>query len=97
MGTNIYKAVLIAIARNLLLVVGGWLVSRGLLDDGLMQEAVTGLAAILVATVWEFVALHRQRLYERWLVALGLDSPADSDPATIDEAARDATRRGLQP
>ncbi len=87
----------VSVLRSLLLVAGGWLVSRGLVDDAAMREVAAGLALIVVTQVWAFVRIHRRALYQRWLVALGLDSPADTDPATIDQAAREAVRKGLQP
>lgn len=98
MGESIYFAFAVSVVRSLLLVAGGWLVSRGLAEDNtLMREVATGLALIVVTQGWMFWRIHRRALYQRWLVALGLDSPADTDPATIDQAARDAVRRGLQP
>lgn len=97
MGESIYKAFAISILRTALKVLGGYLVARGLVDDGLMQEVAAGAAIVMVTTVADFIRIHRRTLYQRWLVALGLDSPADTDPATIDQAARDAVRKGLQP
>lgn len=97
MGESIYMAFAASVLRALLLVAGGWLVSRGVVDDALMREVAAGLALIVVTQAWAFVRIHRRVLYQRWLVALGLDSPADSDPAEIDAQARDAAKRGLQP
>lgn len=97
MGESIYQAFLVSVLRSLLLVAGGWLVSRGLVEDGLMREVAAGLALIVVTQAWAFWRIHRRGLYQRWLVALGLDSPPDSDPSEIDRAAQEAVRKGLQP
>ncbi len=92
---SIYQAFLVSIVRSLLLVAGGWLVSRGLAEADLMREVAAGLAIIIVTQAWAFVRIHRQVLYQKWLLTIGLDSPADTDPSTVREAARSATRRGL--
>lgn len=94
---SIYQAFLISVLRSLLIVAGTWLVRKGFAEDALMREVAAGLALIVVTQVWAFVRIHRRALYQRWLLALGLDSPPDSDPADIDRAARDAVRKGLQP
>jgi hypothetical protein len=94
---SIYAAFAVSILRSLFLVAGGWLVSRGLVDDGLAREVAAGLALIVVTQVWGFMRIHRRRLVERWLVAIGLDCPPDTDPAVVVASANDAAKRGLLP
>jgi hypothetical protein len=101
MGESIYVAFGVSVVRSLLLVAGTWLVSRGLVDDGLAREVAAGLAVIVVTQAWSFWRIHRQRLYEKWLLWLGLDTPP---PADIETAAKDVQRdaryftsKGMQP
>jgi len=97
---SIYMAFAISVLRSMLLVAGGWLVSRGLVEDGLMREVAAGLAVILAAQAWAFVRIHRRYLYERWLLVLGLDAEPTTDPAVeaaIRAEAKAMTREGLRP
>ena len=89
MPESIYVAFAVSILRSMLLVAGGWLVSRGLVDDGLMREVVAGFAVIVVTQAWGFWRIHQRRLYEKWLLWLGLDTPP---PADIETAAADVRR-----
>jgi hypothetical protein len=98
---SIYAAFAISVLRSLLLIAGGWLVSRGLADDTLMREVAAGLAVIVVTQGWSFWRIHRRRLIEQWTLWLALDTPP---PADIEAAAavvrRDAqyfARQGLRP
>jgi hypothetical protein len=100
MNESIYMAFLVSVLRSMLLVAGGWLVSRGLVEDGLAREVASGLAVIVVAQVWAFVRIHRRRLYERWLVILGLDAEPTSDPevaAAITQEAKVRVKAGWVP
>ena len=94
---SIYVAFLASILRSMLLVGGGWLVSRGLVEDALMREVAAGLAIIVVTLLWGFCRIHNRAIYQKWLVALELDSPADTDPAQVEQAAKKATKMGMQP
>lgn len=97
---SIYVAFATSILRSLLLVAGGWLVSRGLVDDGVMREAMAGLAIIVVTQVWGFVRIHRRLLYQRWLLLLGLAEPPTTDPAIEAAVKADAKHyavKGYQP
>lgn len=96
-GESIYVAFFASVLRSLLLVAGGWLVSRGLVDDGLMREVAAGLALIVVTQAWGFWRIHKRTLYQKWLLVIGLDSPPDRDPRDVDREAQDATRQGLIP
>ena len=89
---TIYHAFFVSVLRSLLLVAGGWLTSRGLVEDGLMREVMAGLSLIVVTQVWGFVRIYRRTLYQKWLLWLGLDTPP---PADI-EAAADVVRREAQ-
>ena len=42
MRESVYVAFAASIVRSMLLVAGGWFVSRGLVEDGLMREASAG-------------------------------------------------------
>jgi hypothetical protein len=98
---SIYAAFLVSVLRSLLLVAGGWLVSRGLVADGLMQEAMAGLAVIIVTQLWTFWRIHQRRLYEKWVLWLGLDTPPPADiEAAAEVVRRDARyfmKQGLEP
>lgn len=97
---SIYVAFAVSVLRSLLLVAGGWLVSRGLVDDGLATEVASGLAVILVTQVWGFWRAHQRELFQRWLIALGLEAESTTDPKVAREVvqlAKDMTREGIQP
>jgi len=97
MGETVYVAFFVSILRSMLLVAGGWLVSRGLVDDGLMREVAAGLALILVTQVWAFVRIHRRVLYQRWLVLVGLDGDAYTPPAIVEAEAKSRVKDGWVP
>jgi hypothetical protein len=97
---SIYAAFAVSVIRSALLVAGGWLVSRGMVDDGLAREVASGLALIIVTQGWGFLLIHRRRLYERWLLILGLDAMPTSDPevaASIAQEAKVRVRAGWVP
>jgi hypothetical protein len=91
---SVYQAFLVSVLRSMLLVAGGWLVSRGLVDDGLMREVAAGLALIVVSQVWAFVRIHRRVLYQRALLLLGIEAAPGTDPALVETDARAWARRG---
>lgn len=91
MTDSIYLAFAVSVLRSLLLVAGGWLVSRGLAEDALMREVAAGLAIIIVTQVWGFVRIYRARLYARWLLVLGLEEIPEAD-----QDARAAQERGIE-
>jgi hypothetical protein len=94
---SIYQAFAFSVVRAMLLVAGGWLVSRGLVDDGLMKEVAAGLALIVVTQVWSFIRIYRRQLYQRWLVLLGLrDTPA-TPVGLIEAEARQRVKAGWVP
>ncbi len=97
MGESIYVAFLTSVLRSMLLVAGGWLVSRGLVDDGLMREVMGGLAIIVVTQVWGFVRIHRRVLYQRWLTVIGLRNVPSTPTYLVQDMARANTKAGLQP
>jgi hypothetical protein len=100
MGESIYVAFAVSILRSLLLVAGGWLTSRGLVEDGLMREVMAGFALIVVTQVWGFVRIYRRTLYQKWLLWLGLQEPPSDDPAVVASIKADATfytRQGMLP
>lgn len=94
---SIYFAFAVSIIRTGLTVIGAWLVSRGLVEDGLAKEVAAGLAVIVVSQVWGFWRAYSRTIYQKWLVAIGLDSPADTDPAQVEQAAKKATKEGMLP
>jgi hypothetical protein len=81
----------------MLLVAGGWLVSRGLVDDGLMKEVAAGLALIVVTQVWSFIRIYRRQLYQRWLVLLGLRETPATPVTDIEAEARQRVKHGWVP
>jgi hypothetical protein len=101
MGESIYVAFAVSILRSLLLVAGGWLTSRGLVEDGLMREVMAGLALIVVTQCWGFWRIYRRTLYQKWLLWLGLDTPPPEDiEAAAETVRKDAqyfTKQGLLP
>lgn len=100
MGESIYKAFATSVLRTALKVAGGWLVARGLVADGLMQDVAAGLALVVVTQAWDFWRIHRRVLYQRWLLVLGIAEPATRDPGVADAIRSDAqyfTKQGLQP
>jgi hypothetical protein len=101
MGESIYLAFAVSIVRSALLVAGGWLVSRGLTDDAMMREVAAGLALIVVTQAWVFWRISRRRLYEKWILWLGLDTPPPDDIAqAAEDVRRDAryfTQQGMEP
>lgn len=97
---SIYFAFAVSILRTSLTVAGAWLVSRGLVDDGLMREVMAGLAVLVVTQAWAFYRIHRRRLYEQWLLLLGLQEEPTKDPAVAEAIKADATfyaRQGMLP
>jgi hypothetical protein len=102
---SIYVAFASSILRSMLLVAGGWLVSRGLVDDnGLMREVASGLSLIVVTQVWSFWRIHKRELYQRWLVLLGLRERMAADTGRqalqadyVVAMAKSRTKDGLQP
>ena len=100
MGESVAFAFFVSILRTALILAGGWLVSKGLVEDDLMRQAAAGFALLVVTQVWAFWRIHRRALYQRWLVVLGLEAEATTDPAIakeIETLAKDMTRDGAQP
>lgn len=97
MGESIYVAFAASILRSALMVAGGWLVSRGAVDDGLMREVVSGLALIVVTQAWGFWRIHRRALYQRWMVLVGLESDRYTSPAVVVAEAKARVRDGWVP
>jgi len=91
---SIYAAFAVSLLRSMLLVAGGWLVSRGLVDDGLMREVAAGLALIVVTQVWGFWRIHRRAVYQRALVLFGIAAAPGTDPADVQTLAATVSRRG---
>jgi hypothetical protein len=98
MGESIYFAFFASILRAMFLVAGGWLVSQGLVDDGLMREVAAGLALIVVTQCWSFWRIHKRTVIHRWVLLLGLESdPAITPPEVIEAEARARWRDGWLP
>jgi hypothetical protein len=104
MGESIYKAFAVSVLRTALKVAGGALVARGLVDDGLMQEVMAGLAVIIVTQAWDFWRIHKRALFQRWLVLLGLRERMAADTGRqalqadyVVAMAKSRTKDGLQP
>lgn len=97
MGESIYVAFCTSILRAMLLVAGGWLVSRGLVDDGLMREVAAGLALIVVTQAWAFVRVHRRLIYQQWLTLIGLESDPETPPELVQAEAKARVRDGWIP
>jgi hypothetical protein len=98
---SIYAAFAVSVLRSLLLLAGGWLVSRGLVDDGLAREVAAGLAVILVTQAWTFWRISRRRLLEKWTLWLALDTPPPADieaaAAEVKQNAMYFTKKGMRP
>jgi hypothetical protein len=97
---SIYVAFAVSVLRSVLLLAGGWLVSRGLVDDGLAREVAAGLAVIIVTQLWGFWRIHQRRLFEKWLLWLGLQEMPTSDPEIAKQIVSDAkfyTKEGMLP
>ncbi len=97
MRESVYVAFAASIVRSMLLVAGGWFVSRGLVEDGLMREAVGGLAVITVTQSWAFWRLHRRLIYQKWLVLIGLESEPTTPPEVVKAEAAARVRDGWVP
>lgn len=100
MSDSIYMAFAVSVLRSALLIGGGWLVQRGLVEDGLMREVAAGLALILVTQLWGFIRISQRALYEKWVLWLAMREPATSDPnaaAAVKAEARFFTKERLQP
>jgi hypothetical protein len=96
-GNSVVRLVAVSMLRGCIGLLFAWFVRQGFVEHSEAQDAASIIAFFIVDRAWEFWQLHRTALYQRWLVALGLDSPADSDPAEIDAAARNAVKQGLRP
>lgn len=94
---SIYQAFLVSVLRSLLMVAGGWLVSRGLAEDALMREVAAGLALIVVTQVWGFARIYRRQLYQRWLVLLGLRETPATPVTDVEAEARQRVKAGWVP
>lgn len=100
MSESIYMAFAVSVLRSLLLMAGAWLVHRGLVDDAQMREVAAGLALIFVTQGWAFFRIHQRRLFEAWLLALGIAETPSTNPAVAAQVRADAkamTREGLRP
>jgi hypothetical protein len=87
---SIYQAFVVSVLRSLLLVAGGWLVSRGLVEDGLMREVAAGAALIVVTQVWACWRIHRRAVYMRALLLFGIAASPGTDPADVQALAKAA-------
>ncbi len=94
---SIYMAFAFSVLRAALLVAGGWLVSRGVVDDSLMREVAAGLALIIVTQIWSFTRIYKRQLYQRWLVRLGLRETPATPVTDIEAAARARVKDGWVP
>ena len=72
MTDSIYMAFAVSVLRSALLIGGGWLVQRGLVEDGLMREVAAGLALIVVTQLWGFIRISQRALYEKWVLWLAM-------------------------
>jgi len=97
MTESVFAAFFASIVRSMLLVGGGWLVGRGLVDDALMREASAGAAVIVVTQAWAFWRVHRRLLYQRWLVLIGLESPPHTPVGLVTAEAQARVRDGWVP
>ncbi len=97
MGESIYMAFLTSILRAMFLVGGGWLVSRGLVEDGLMREVAAGLALIVVTQAWSFWRIHKRTLVHRWAVIIGLEADPTTPPELVVAEAKARVRDGWMP
>jgi hypothetical protein len=94
---SIYTAFLASILRAMFLVAGGWLVSRGMVEDGLMREVAAGLAVIVVTQAWSFWRIHRRTIIHRWAVRIGIDASPTTPPEFVDAEAQARYRDGWMP
>lgn len=98
MQDSLYKAFLTSVLRTLLKMVGGALVARGLVEDGLMQEVAAGLAIVVVTAVWDFWRIYHRVLYQKWLVVLGLNEmPGAMTAEEVEVKAKEMVREGYRP
>jgi hypothetical protein len=89
---DLYLKLAQSILRKLLTSFGAVLVAKGYADDGLVSEIASGLAILLVSTVWSFWAIHREALYARMLTVLGIAAPPATPPAAVVADAKRALR-----
>ncbi len=94
---SIYQAFAFSVLRSMLLVAGGWLVSRGLVEEDMVREVAAGLALIIVTQAWSFVRIYKRQLYQRWLVLLGLRETPATPVTDIEAEARQRVNHGWVP
>lgn len=100
MGASVYLQFFTSVLRKVLVAHGAVLVHRGLTDDSTLQAVAGGLAEIVIAGLWEFWSLHREALYQRWLIVLGLNTMPTRDPNAVEALKSDAryyVKEGLRP
>lgn len=94
---NIYSKFVQSILRKLLTGLGSILVAKGYVEDALFTEVVAGAALILVSSVWSFWAIHRDALYKRALVILGIDAPWGTPTGIVVANAKAQVSAGTVP
>lgn len=100
MGSSVLRSLAVAVLRSSLALLGAYLVRWQLVDHGMMQEAAGVLAFMAVDKTWEFYQLHKVELYQRWLLALGLQEERTTNPDIakgVEADARYFTKEGMQP
>lgn len=97
MGGSKLRLAALSIVRVAVASVGAYLVRWGFLDHDLMQDAASVVAFLVVDRAWEFYLLHKEDLYQRWLLLLGLDAQPYSSKALIVEEARHRVNVGMRP
>jgi hypothetical protein len=97
MGESVIKGVFVSILRGALIAGGAWFVRKGWVEDGMWQEAATGLAVIAVTQMWGWWSIHKRALVRRWEVLIGLESTPDTAPEVVTAEAKARVRDGWMP
>jgi hypothetical protein len=97
MGDSVIKGVCVSVLRGALIAAGAWFVRKGWVEDGMWQEAATGLAVIVVTQVWGWWRINRRALIHQWEVRLGLEATPETATEILTAEAKARLRDGWKP
>ena len=81
---EVFKNIIGTIVRSVLALVGGYLVSAGLVSDGQVQQIIGGLAVFLVAVIWGII----NKYVWKKQVDTALELPAGSSVAKLQDVLK---------
>lgn len=81
MNQAMFNLVLGTLLRGLIMTLAGWLVSRGLLPQGSVEEWAGGAVLVILGLAWGIYQKYAHQVQ----VMTALDSPAGTTPAALKE------------